>query len=320
MTVKELRERQKWTLEQKIDHSLGTIEKFYNECKGNVYISFSGGKDSTIVLWLAKKLYPNIKAVFCNTGNEFPDIVRFVRKEKDVRGSNIEIIYPKIKPCDVFNKYGFPLVSKETSSLIYDMRKNPNSVRSKRAFGLVKSKFKGQLADKWFYLLKEPYTASHICCNKLKKEPMHEYEKRNGMNPILGIMAGESSQRTTNYVRNGGCNVFNEGGTSKSMPLSIWTEQDVWNCIEQYKIPIADIYHKGAKRTGCMFCGFGAAFKDDYRFNLLYKLYPKWYDKFMKYENNGVTYREALRKMMMVNDKYLPDEEPLSLFSDKDFD
>lgn len=318
MTVKELREKQKWTLEQKIDHSLGTIEKFYNECKGNVYISFSGGKDSTIVLWLAKKLYPNIKAVFCNTGNEFPDIVRFVREEKDVRGSNIEIIYPKMKPFEVLSKYGFPLVSKSVSSIIRKSKDNPNGLTYQNYVVSKKSLF--SLGEKWEYLISEKYRCSERCCDILKKAPAHEYMKNTNLQPILGTMASESMLREKVYLKQGGCNFFDGKGGGKSMPLSIWTEQDVWNCIEQYKIPIADIYHKGAKRTGCMFCGFGAAFKDDYRFNLLYKLYPKWYDKFMKYENNGVTYREALRKMMMVNDKYLPDEEPLSLFSDKDFD
>lgn len=321
MDFKELKERQGWSLDQKIDHSLGVIDQFVSRLGiDHVYVSFSGGKDSTIVLWLARKLYPEIKAVFCNTGNEFPDIVRFVREERDLRGANIEIIQPKMKPKEVLERYGFPLVSKEVSGFCKDYRVNKESVRARRADGRLKTKYNGEVPNKWKYLFYEPYMTSGYCCNKLKKEPFRLYEKVNNVSPILGIMADESSQRTTNYVRNGGCNVFSDGGTSKSMPLSIWLEQDIWDCIGRYKIPIADIYYKGQKRTGCMFCGFGAAFKDDYRFNVLYKLYPKWYDKFMKYENNGVTYREALRKMMMVNGKYLPDEEPLSLFSDKDFD
>lgn len=72
MTYQELKERQAWSLEQKIDHSLGTINQFYERLNGQVYVSFSGGKDSTVLLWLARKLYPDIKAVYCNTGNEYP--------------------------------------------------------------------------------------------------------------------------------------------------------------------------------------------------------------------------------------------------------
>ena len=77
---------------------------------------------------------------------------------------------------------------------------------------------------------------------------------------------------------------------------------------EKYNIPIADIYKKGAKRTGCMFCGYGCQFKDDNRLQLVYDLYPKWYEHFMNYTNSGVTYREALRKVLAVNGLTLPDE------------
>ena len=100
------------------------------------------------------------------------------------------------------------------------------------------------------------------------------------------------------------------------MPLSIWTENDIFECIERYKIPIADIYHKGAKRTGCMFCGYGCQFENDNRLKLVYENHPKFYKMFMNYTNNGVTYREAIRKVLKVNGLTLPDEsdQQLKLF------
>ena len=82
MDIKELKERQSWSLDQKIDHALGSIDQFYQRLDGKVYVSFSGGKDSTVLYWLARKIFPDIKAVFCNTGNEYPDIVRFVKETK----------------------------------------------------------------------------------------------------------------------------------------------------------------------------------------------------------------------------------------------
>lgn len=107
MTLQELRERQSWTLEQKIDHSLGTIEAFVNRMGGidKVYVSFSGGKDSTVLFHLARRLYPNILGVFCNTGNEYPDIIRFVRQMQS-DGANIQIIRPKMTPREVWERYG----------------------------------------------------------------------------------------------------------------------------------------------------------------------------------------------------------------------
>ncbi len=203
MTAKELQERQRWNLNQKIDHSLGTIDQFYQRLNGQVYISFSGGKDSTVLYWLARMIYPDIKAVFCNTGNEYPDIVKFVRGMKD-EGMNIEIIRPKIKPKDVIANYGFPLVSKETSSIIHDIRTNPNSVRSKRALGIIKTSYQGTVSKKWQWLINESFETSKQCCDKLKKEPFHSYEHLNKLAPILGVMADESRQRKTDYVNRGG--------------------------------------------------------------------------------------------------------------------
>lgn len=126
MNIEELRYRQSWTLHQKIDHSLGVIDQFVSRLNGNVYVGFSGGKDSTVLLDLCRVIKPDIKAVFCNTGNEYPDIVRFVRELKNTEGYNIEIIYPKLKPREVFDKYGFPLISKSTSAIIGKARRNPN--------------------------------------------------------------------------------------------------------------------------------------------------------------------------------------------------
>lgn len=74
-----------------------------------------------------------------------------------------------------------------------------------------------------------------------------------------------------------------------------------------------ELYNKGAVRTGCMFCGFGAHLEKptSSRFAMLYDLHPKAYEVFMRYENNGITYREALRAVGVV----LPDEyRQLELF------
>lgn len=96
--------------------------------------------------------------------------------------------------------------------------------------------------------------------------------------------------------------------------MAIWEEQDVWDCIKKLNIPIADIYDKGLDRTGCFGCGFGCYRDDDERFKILLREYPKCYDMIMNYTNNGVTFRQAVRKMLAVTKKWLPDEEPKNLF------
>ena len=103
------------------------------------------------------------------------------------------------------------------------------------------------------------------------------------------------------------------------MPLSLWTDDDIWEFIRTKNIRIADDYSMGKQRTGCVCCGFGVQFPDDIRLEFLYKYYPKYYNMVMNFTNNGVTYREALREMLAVNGLTLPDEKiekpkQLSLF------
>lgn len=307
MTVEELHNRQQWTLAQKIDHSLGVIDQFIARMDGKVYLSFSGGKDSTVLLHLCEIIKPDIKCVFVNTGCESVDVVRFVEKMKAAH--NIEVIRPKLTPRQVWAKYGFPLVSKDQAFKIDLVRKNPNSASAQK---FMRDSNKFTISKCFRYLCdteKCKYHTSAVCCNKLKKDPCKRYEHESGLRPIVATMASESMLRETDYLRVGQCNKFDQGH-EKSKPLSIWMEEDIWQFIRENNIEIAEIYAKGVDRTGCVGCGFGAQMKDDRRLETFYRLYPKYYNMVLNFENNGVTYRDALREMLAVNGLWLPDENP----------
>ena len=307
MTREDLHIRQGWTLKQKIDHSLGVIDQFVSRMNGQVYLSFSGGKDSTVLLHLCEIIKPDIKCVFVNTGCESIDVVRFVNKLKD-QGHNIEIIRPKLTPRQVWEKYGFPLVSKDQAFKIDLVRKNPNS---KSALKFMRDSNQFTISKGFRYLCDTEltkYNTSAHCCDKLKKEPCKQYEKQTGLRPIVGTLASESMLRETAYLRIGQCNSFAEGH-EKSYPLSIWTDSDIWQFISDNNIELAEIYSKGVDRTGCVCCGFGAQLKSDRRLATFYRLYPKYYNMVLNFTNNGVTYREALRDMLAVNGLVLPDED-----------
>lgn len=312
MKLDELSERQSWTLQQKIDHSLGAIDQFLSRLDGKAYVAFSGGKDSTVLLDLCRILKPDIKATFINTGNEYPEIVRFVRELKNTEGYNVDIIYPKLKPQQIIEKYGFPLIGKEVASLLYTGRHYVNSKVARIVNGLEKDegKFDHTLPVKYMALRDAPFDITHLCCHFLKKTPSLKYERQTGLHPIIGSMACESRQRRTEYLKQGTCNFFKEAGKrTKSLPLSIWLEEDIWAYIKLRGLNISDIYSKGAQRTGCMFCGFGCQFPDDTRLKMVLDMYPKMYDRFMNFTNNGVTYREAMREILAINGLKLPDEK-----------
>lgn len=315
MTFEELRERQSWSLNKKIDHSLGVIEQFYTQLDGRCYVSFSGGKDSTVLYWLARKLYPDIKAVFCNTRNEYPEIAKFVLDMKLSGNFNIEIVTPPLKPHEVCEIYGFPIASKQTSKLVDYYRNKPDTKLAKLAVNDDKRSY-NRVYNKWQYLFDAPYNCSDKCCEMLKKRPMHEYDLRTNTYPIIGTMACESKTREGAYIKAGQCNTFNnrDKRKQKSRPLSIWLEKDVLECIERYDIPICEIYSDPMiDRTGCAYCGFGISFHPE-RFDWLYKHHPKMYKYAMGLKNNGVEFRVALREALKLDGLYLPDEKPKNLF------
>jgi 3'-phosphoadenosine 5'-phosphosulfate sulfotransferase (PAPS reductase)/FAD synthetase len=77
--------------------------------------------------------------------------------------------------------------------------------------------------------------------------------------------------------------------------MSIWTEADIWAYIRKFNLPYCPIYDTGIKRTGCVVCGFGCHIRGDRRFYFLKESKPKIYEHFMRMENNGISYKEALR-------------------------
>ena len=117
-TAERLAELQALPLNRKIQITQTRIIEWYQRYKGQVCVSFSGGKDSAVLLHIARQLYPNIPAVFSNTGLEYPEIQRFV-KSKD----NIDIVTPSTRFDEVISTYGYPLISKEVAEAIYYARR-----------------------------------------------------------------------------------------------------------------------------------------------------------------------------------------------------
>lgn len=109
---------QGWSLERKIRVTQTRIMEWYMRYDGQVFISFSGGKDSTVLLDLARRVYPDIPAVYVDTGLEYPELRDFV-KTKD----NVIWLRPRYPFTQILEKYGYPIISKEVSDVINGARK-----------------------------------------------------------------------------------------------------------------------------------------------------------------------------------------------------
>ena len=113
-------------LERKIQITQTRIIEWYQHYKGQVCVSFSGGKDSTVLLHIARQIYPNIPAVFSNTGLEYPEIQKFVKSF-----DNVDIVTPSMNFGQVITTYGYPIIGKEVAEAIYYARRIRPSERER---------------------------------------------------------------------------------------------------------------------------------------------------------------------------------------------
>ena len=117
-TPEDLKIMQSWSLERKIQVTQTRIIEWYQKNNGKVYVSFSGGKDSTVLLDLARRIYPDVPAVFIDTGLEYPELREFVKTIQ-----NVTWLKPEMNFRKVIEKYGYPVISKCGGGEIYSARK-----------------------------------------------------------------------------------------------------------------------------------------------------------------------------------------------------
>lgn len=247
-----------------------TSEYIVSEFDGQVYVSFSGGKDSTVLADLCARVCEKygwkLYLLFVNTGLEYPEIQKFVKNFAEWLRITykidvvLDIVRPEMRFDEVIKKYGYPVVSKEVSNTISGAKKSIKNrkyshrlcklgVQQHEYGGLVNEggyDYEGSLEksmfrqDKWRYLLDADFECSDLCCGVMKKKPAKKYERETGRKPLIGTMAWESQNRRTAWIRHG-CNAF-ESKKPTSQPLSFWTEQDILHYIKEFNIPYCPVY------------------------------------------------------------------------------
>ena len=151
-----LKELQALPLERKVLITQTRITEWYMRWNYEVYVSFSGGKDSTVIsdicAQVCKALGKTLHLVFVNTGLEYPEIQKFVNffaqwlREKYEIEVVLEILRPKMRFDDVIKKYGYPLISKEVAKKISEYRSKPDGYTN-LVFDPESEKSRGMVAN-----------------------------------------------------------------------------------------------------------------------------------------------------------------------------
>ena len=195
-TKEDLKIMQSWPLERKIQVTQTRIIEWYLRWQGMVYVSFSGGKDSTVLLDLARRVYPEIEAVFCDTGLEYPEIREFVKTKENVtwlhpvRYDREKREWVRTNFKAVIEEEGYPIISKSVSKRVRYWQNGSRSNWILKSFN-NENTYTSLNMGKWTYLKDAPFKVSERCCNVMKKQPFHLFNKKTGKYPIVGTMAEE---------------------------------------------------------------------------------------------------------------------------------
>lgn len=252
-------------LQLAIEDAIFRIKRDYERTGGKIYLSFSGGKDSTVLahLIMMANLDKKIPFVFSNTGIELDATLRFV---KDFPYGNKVILKPR-KPFGVLIKeHGKPVLSKLKSEGLYTYQRHLDeplkTARARqmiigvreRGGELLGGKNSYKIANKHMHFI-HPDTEIKVgnkCCLYMKKYPFKDFEKENDMyGSFVGVRTSEGGVRSVVYKS---CVKIKRNGDKEfvmSMPIIDWSDEMIDEFIKEYNIKLSDAYEVyGCTRTG----------------------------------------------------------------------
>lgn len=233
-----------------------SINKQY-DLENNAYLSFSGGKDSTVLHYLLDLALPGnkIPRLFINTGIEYEYIVDFVKKLEQ-KDSRIQIVNSNVNIKKMLEIEGYPFKSKEHSLKLGEWQKG-SIAKSNIYYKEMSGKSRYACPKKLLYQYERNFKLrlSDKCCYRLKKDISHKWEKENKKHILMtGMLAEEGGQRA-NLIN---CIITKKDKVVKFHPLLVCSTDFENYFIEKYDIELCKLYYPpfNFKRTGCKGCPY----------------------------------------------------------------
>lgn len=258
-------------LYDRIEVIKATNQKY--DLENNAYLSFSGGKDSTILHYLLDMALPNnrIPRVFIDTGIEYQMIRDFVLGLAKTDDRFI-ILKPTQNIKQMLEKYGYPFKSKQHAHNLMVYQHSGIGLSVKRYLGIIESNTKFRCPKMLEYQFTPEFKlkCSDNCCRKMKKEPIKKWEKANNRHiAITGMRNSEGGERAS--IK--GCILTDKSGNiTKFHPLiKVNDEWEKW-IVEERHIELAKVYLPpyNFKRTGCKGCPFSLDLQEQLEIMELY--------------------------------------------------
>lgn len=226
----------KLSISEKVKITNQIIIDWYENNQGRVFVAFSGGFKSTLLLHLVRKLYPDVPAVFIDNELDYPEIKKFVSNNR-----NVTIIKPVRKYQEMLDKFGYQVVSKEVSENVQSYRNTGSEKALRMLKGILRNGKPNAFATKdWTYIIDAPFKISKQCCYEMKQKPLYKYASENK----LAVMKGNISSRAVNISNNSElvsfCNRYKpQYSKTKSYPLYFWNILEIFEYIYKNEVPYA---------------------------------------------------------------------------------
>lgn len=229
------------------------------DLENNAYLSFSGGKDSTLLHYLIDMALPDnkIPRVFINTGIEYNYIVEFVKELASIDDRFI-ILDPTIPIKPMLEKYGYPFKSKQHSHNLSIYQTSGELTKTTKKYLGIESKISMfQCPKQLRYQFTKDFNikCSDQCCYKLKKEPVAKWQKKSDKSITITGMRKQEGGNRNNLT----CIVTDkENKVVKFHPLSVITNEFEEWFIKKYNIKLCKLYYEpfNFDRTGCKGCPY----------------------------------------------------------------
>lgn len=221
------------SLQDKIRLSYAIIEEYNNFTDGNLAVVMNYGLRSLCLLHLAKQVNKQIKAVYIDTGIDFPEWLKYIKKKV----KHLDVIKPNISYNDLINKYGYTVVSHSISKRVEYYRNS----KSPAAYKYLQPSESGFHTD-WTFLIDEPFKITNKCCKELILKPMRAYAKKNN----LILLNPERKRTKTGYLSNRDktTNTAYKKYYMNIYPIAFWTLQDSLRYKENKHIKVPDFYRE----------------------------------------------------------------------------
>lgn len=245
-------------LETKVAKSIERLKAF--EPKEGYYLAFSGGKDSVVCKALCDMAGVKYDAHYRVTSVDPPELVRFI-KEK----------HPDVSRDVPRDKNGKPITM----------------------WNLIPRK------------MLPPTRIARYCCEQLKESGgdwrmtvtgvrWAESSNRKNNQGFVTFMDGDKeAKKNENFqkTKKGGIILVNDNDESRRMveqcykrskttlnPIIDWTDSDVWQFIQEKRIPYCSLYDEGFERIGCIGCPLARRSARENEFNR----WPKYKDAYLR--------------------------------------